>query len=150
MTEQSDLLILGGGIAGMTAAIYAARANLRTTILETNICGGLVNRACVVENFPSHAAIHGMELMERVRQQVEGLGVGIDEACEDLGVNFSGPTKNVSTEPAGLIAPAAKRGKVKWMSKNIKITICDDVSTRNQRPAGQIVHGLTHTDHLSP
>ncbi len=98
MGEQSDLLILGGGIAGMTAAIYAARANLGTTILETNICGGLVNSTYVVENFPSYPSIHGMELMNRVREQVEALGVRIEEACEVLGVDLAGPSKSVATD----------------------------------------------------
>lgn len=44
MTEHNyDLMIIGGGPAGMTAAIYAARANIRAIVLESNITGGLVN-----------------------------------------------------------------------------------------------------------
>ena len=66
-----DVVIIGGGIAGMTAAIYAARANLTTAIVEQNICGGLVNSTYVVENFPSYSSINGMELMEKVLDQVE-------------------------------------------------------------------------------
>lgn len=51
-----DLLIIGGGPAGMTAAIYAARANLKTILLESNITGGLVNSTYTVENFPGAPA----------------------------------------------------------------------------------------------
>ena len=62
-----DILVLGGGPAGMTAAIYAKRANLRVALLESNVTGGLVNSTYTVENFPSYPEIHGMELMEKMR-----------------------------------------------------------------------------------
>lgn len=106
MAEQSDLLILGGGIAGMTAAIYAARANLSATILESNICGGLVNSTYVVENFPSHQSIHGMELMNRVSAQVKALDVRIEEACEVQRVNLTDPVKTVETDIGDYVARA--------------------------------------------
>lgn len=77
-----DLIVLGGGIAGMTAAIFAARANLKTAVLEERACGGLANWTNIVENFPSHISINGMELMERVFAQVEHLGVVVDQAIE--------------------------------------------------------------------
>lgn len=64
-TSKHDLIILGGGPAGMTAAIYAARANLDVVLIETAITGGLVNATYMVNNFPSYPAIHGMELMEK-------------------------------------------------------------------------------------
>ena len=48
--KSFDLVIIGGGICGMTAAIYAARANIRTCILEQQVCGGLVNWTNTVEN----------------------------------------------------------------------------------------------------
>ncbi|MGD9211061.1 MAG: FAD-dependent oxidoreductase, partial [Desulfobacteraceae bacterium] len=67
MNNNYDLIIIGGGISGMTAAIYAARANLNTLVLEKAVCGGLVNTTHVVENFPSYLSINGMELMEKVR-----------------------------------------------------------------------------------
>ena len=49
-----DLVIVGGGVCGMTAAVYAARASLSACILEKDVCGGLVNWTHTVENFPSH------------------------------------------------------------------------------------------------
>ena len=42
MNGHSDILIIGGGIGGMTAALYAARANLSVRIVEKEVCGGLV------------------------------------------------------------------------------------------------------------
>jgi thioredoxin reductase (NADPH) len=92
-----DLLILGGGIAGMTAAIFAARANIKTAIIEEKICGGLANWAQNVENFPSHVSINGMELVERVHAQVEKLGVEVDEAAVVERLELGDPLKIVET-----------------------------------------------------
>lgn len=96
-TKAFDLLILGGGIAGMTAAIFAARANIKTAIVEEKICGGLANWTNNVENFPSHVSINGMELMERVLAQVENLGVEVDQAAEVGRLELGGPIKTVET-----------------------------------------------------
>ena len=57
--------------AGMTAALYAKRANLRVALLETNVTGGLVNSTYTVENFPSYPEIHGMKLMENIRGHID-------------------------------------------------------------------------------
>lgn len=80
-TKQIDVLILGGGVAGMTAAVYAARAGLSVTLLEENACGGLVNWTRVVENMPSYISIPGMELAEKMAEQVAALGVHLEEAA---------------------------------------------------------------------
>jgi thioredoxin reductase (NADPH) len=99
-TKNYDLLILGGGIAGMTAAIFAARANLRVALIEEQACGGLANWTSAIENFPSHISINGMELMQRVLEQVESLGVEVDQAAEVEGLGLAGPVKTVETEGA--------------------------------------------------
>lgn len=101
-----DLVILGGGIAGMTAAIFAARANLKTVILEERVCGGLANWAHIVENFPSHISISGMELMDRVLVQVKHLGVVVDEAAKVESVEMAGFPKRIETEEAVYTAKA--------------------------------------------
>ena len=92
-----DLLILGGGIAGMTAAIFAARANMKTAIIEEKVCGGLANWTNSVENFPGHVSINGMELMEKIMAHVQNTGVDIDEAAEVIGLELAGPFKTVET-----------------------------------------------------
>jgi thioredoxin reductase (NADPH) len=81
----------------MTAAIFAARANLKTAIIEEHACGGLANWTNTVENFPSHISINGMELMERVLAQVEHLGVEVDQAAEVEQLGLSGLLKTVET-----------------------------------------------------
>lgn len=93
-----DLLILGGGIAGITAAIFAARANMTTAILEEKICGGLANWTNSVENFPGYDAINGMELMERITDHAQKLGTVIDEAAEVINLDLSGGIKKVETD----------------------------------------------------
>lgn len=96
--KKYDLLILGGGPGGMTAAIYAARANLQVALIESNICGGLVNSTHVVENFPSYKSIHGMALMEKVTDQVAALGVVVDEVAEVIDLCLMEDVKTIETE----------------------------------------------------
>ncbi|HJD97570.1 NAD(P)/FAD-dependent oxidoreductase [Mailhella massiliensis] len=95
--KSFDLIIIGGGVCGMTAAIYAARANLSVGILEEQVCGGLVNWTNTVENMPSYKSIHGLDLMEKCRDHVEALGVTIEEVDKVTAADFSGPVKKLST-----------------------------------------------------
>ena len=99
-TKEFDLLILGGGISGMTAAVFAARANLRTAIIEEKACGGLANWTQTVANFPSYVSITGMELMDRVLEQVETLGVEVDQSAEVVRLEVTGSVKIVETSEA--------------------------------------------------
>lgn len=93
-----DVLVLGGGPAGMTAALYAKRANLRVALLETNVTGGLANSTYTVENFPSYPEIHGMELMEKMRGHIDRLGVDVEEVFEIAGLALEGEEKIVRGE----------------------------------------------------
>ena len=97
MNGHSDILIIGGGIAGMTAALYAARANLSVRIVEKEVCGGLVNWTHTVENVPSYKSIHGMDLMTACREHVESLGVAIEEVNEVEEVRLDGQPKEIRT-----------------------------------------------------
>lgn len=105
-SSKHDLIILGGGPAGMTAAIYAARANLNVVLIETGITGGLVNATYMVNNFPSYPAIHGMELMEKMRAHVDTLDVLVEEVFMLETLDLSGPDKIVSDGETTFIAPA--------------------------------------------
>lgn len=96
--KQVDIIIVGGGIAGMTAAIYAARANLKAAIIERHVCGGLVNSTYVIENYPSYVSINGMKLMEKVHEQVLHLGVDVEQVAEIEGMKLDGDLKNVETD----------------------------------------------------
>lgn len=70
-----DLIIIGGGVAGMTAAIYASRAGLSTLIIEKGSFGGQAALTSTIENYPSYKEIEGFELAANMKAQVDALGV---------------------------------------------------------------------------
>ena len=73
-----DIVVIGGGPAGLTASLYAARAGKRVMILESNAFGGQIATAPRVENFPSAGAIVGAELANNMFEQAIGCGVEFD------------------------------------------------------------------------
>lgn len=77
--KNLDLLIIGGGPAGLTAAIYASRAKLNMLLLEDKILGGQVRSSYTIENYPGFKSIKGNELADFMQQQAEELGANIDE-----------------------------------------------------------------------
>ena len=72
MTSDYDVLVIGAGPAGMTAGMFAVRSGLEAVVVEQGICGGLSNEAPVIENYPGYKLIGGMELMEKMKEQVSG------------------------------------------------------------------------------
>ena len=84
-----DTIIIGSGPAGMTAALYAARSNLKVALLERGIPGGQMNNTSDIENYPGYANISGPELAEKMFEPLEKLGVehlfGYVKKIEDHG-----------------------------------------------------------------
>jgi thioredoxin reductase (NADPH) len=77
-THAFDIVIIGGGPAGLTAGIYAGRAQLRTVILEKGLPGGQIAQTEEVENYPGFPeAISGPELSQRMVTQAEKFGASI-------------------------------------------------------------------------
>ena len=70
-----DLIIIGGGVAGMTAAIYAARSGLSALIIEKAGFGGQAALTAKIENYPSYKEIEGFQLAADIKAQVDALGV---------------------------------------------------------------------------
>ncbi len=93
-----NVVILGGAPAGLTAAIYAARANLSPLVIEGSQAGGQLMRTTMVENFPGFAeGIQGPDLMQAMRSQAER--VGTEFISEDaVAVDFSRRPFLVRTE----------------------------------------------------
>ncbi|MEE8167494.1 MAG: FAD-dependent oxidoreductase [Candidatus Hydrothermarchaeales archaeon] len=76
--EERELIIIGGGPAGLTAGIYGVRAELSVLVLEAQAPGGLIATAGLVENYPGFPdGIMGIDLAENMRKQAENAGVEI-------------------------------------------------------------------------
>ncbi len=70
-----DFIIIGGGPAGLTAAIYAVRRNLKTLVIEKGLFGGQMNLTLEIGNWPGYDSISGSELSEKMRAHAEKLNV---------------------------------------------------------------------------
>ncbi|RZN41686.1 MAG: thioredoxin-disulfide reductase [Methanosarcinales archaeon] len=91
-----DLIIVGGGPAGVTAGIYAQRARLKTILLEKLGVGGQIILSDLVENYPGFQEISGFDLMQKFEAQAKTLGLTIDD-CEVTRVTDKGEHKIVKT-----------------------------------------------------
>jgi thioredoxin reductase (NADPH) len=90
-----DLIIIGAGPAGLTAALYAGRFRLKTLILEKMGVGGQIVLSSTIENYPGFpGGISTQELMERFKQQVDELGIEVlMEEVLEIAVHDSGSPK---------------------------------------------------------
>jgi thioredoxin reductase (NADPH) len=98
-----DLVIIGGGPAGLTAAIYACRGGLKTLVLEKGIAGGTLNFTPLVENYPPFTSIKGMELGQQWTEHAEKAGaLFLQEAVGQ--VDFLGERLVIETETGRTIS----------------------------------------------
>src|SRR5437764_10753877 len=75
MSDVRDTVILGTGCAGLTAAIYAARANLKPLVIEGHEPGGQLSLTTLVENFPGFSdGIQGPDLIDNMKKQAARFG----------------------------------------------------------------------------
>jgi thioredoxin reductase (NADPH) len=92
-----DLVIIGGGPAGLSAALYGARAKLKVLLLEKEIIGGQAAITDWIENYPGYPeGISGLELTEKMKEQALKFGAEI-VTCSAKAVKPSGKLKKIST-----------------------------------------------------
>ena len=94
-----DLIIIGGGPAGLTAGIYASRARLNSLLLEKKMSGGMAATTERLENYPGFPdGISGMELLEKMKSQAERFGIRIKEFEEVKTIKPKGKRIELITE----------------------------------------------------
>ncbi|NHI67788.1 thioredoxin-disulfide reductase [Lactococcus formosensis] len=98
MTEKIyDVVVIGAGPAGMTAAMYSARSEMKTLLLERGVPGGQMNNTAEIENYPGYGQIIGPELSMKMYEPLADLGVenayGFVTSIVD-----NGATKTINTE----------------------------------------------------
>ncbi len=132
-----DIIIIGAGTAGLTAAIYAARAGKKVLILENEGIGGQISTSPKVENYPGFFEISGMEFSDRLYEQASALGVELElDKAEKITDN--GNSKTVKTEyseftcKAVIIATGVKHrhlgidAEEKYMGRGVSYcAVCD-------------------------
>jgi thioredoxin reductase (NADPH) len=95
--EHYDVVIIGAGASGMTAAIYCGRARLKTLILEKALVGGLATYTNEIENYPGFPnSPKGEDITDLMKEQAKKLGA-IFKGTEVQSVDFTGEEKKVET-----------------------------------------------------
>ncbi|KLE14916.1 thioredoxin-disulfide reductase [Clostridium sp. C8] len=96
MNKIYDLIIIGGGPAGLSAGLYAGRARLNTLIVEKESTGGQINSTSEIVNYPGVVKTTGPNLTSDMRTQAENFGVQFQTA-DVLDINFDEDIKTIKT-----------------------------------------------------
>jgi thioredoxin reductase (NADPH) len=104
--KKYDVVIIGGGPAGLSAGIYAARARLSTLLIERMAIGGQIVNAPLVENYPGFTdGVNGIDLTQAMHAQATRFGM--ETLYDEVGsIEFNGKEKIVKTPQADIIAGA--------------------------------------------
>ncbi|OEG69546.1 thioredoxin reductase [Candidatus Endomicrobiellum trichonymphae] len=110
-----DVIIIGGGPAGLSAAIYASRARLKTLIIEKIGCGGQMTTTDLLENYPGfNAGINGFELAVKLEKQARDFGAEIiygEASAIERGLSKKVITAKYAYETKTIIIAAGTRAK---------------------------------------
>ena len=139
-----DTIIIGSGPAGMTAALYAARSNLKVGLLERGIYGGQMNNTADIENYPGYNLISGPELAEKMYEPLDKFGVE-HIFGQVVDIQVEGSVKKVITEDEVFEAksvilamgaqhrPLGVPGEAEFNSRGVSYcAVCDGAFFRDQ------------------
>ncbi|KCZ70341.1 thioredoxin-disulfide reductase [Candidatus Methanoperedens nitroreducens] len=101
-----DVVIIGGGPAGLTAGIYAKRAMLKALLLEKIGTGGQIIITDLIENYPGFTEISGAELAQKLEEHAGKFGLETKSLAEVTGIEDKGKTKVVKTADGDIEAKA--------------------------------------------
>lgn len=96
--KEYDILIIGGGPAGLAAGLYAARGNMKTIILEKLIPGGQLNNTSDVENYPGMDHVTGPQISQAMEEQTKRFGCEIINNCDVNKVELSADKKLIYSD----------------------------------------------------
>ncbi len=117
MDVNCDIAILGGGTAGLSAAVYAARAGFDVCVIEKNMVGGQIVNSPEVENYPALAKMSGFDFIDALQRQAKGFGAKILSG-RLVSCDLSGAQKTITlarktvTAKAVILAPGAVHRKL--------------------------------------
>src|SRR5438445_13728313 len=93
-----DLIIIGGGPAGLTAGLYAARANMKTILLDSKDVGGEILNTNVIEDYPGFESVTGAELAKKMADHALKFGLKIETYKPVKGIRSEGDRKIVTLQ----------------------------------------------------
>lgn len=143
--KKYDVVVIGAGPGGMTAALYAARANLSVAMLDRGVYGGQMNNTDDIENYPGFTSIKGPELSEKMYQSAINSGVEFVYGDVQQITLDSEQVKHIKTDSDELIANAViiatgathrklgVPGEDKFAGKGVSYcAVCDGAFFRNK------------------
>lgn len=143
--KKYDVVVIGAGPGGMTAALYAARANLSVAMLDRGVYGGQMNNTDDIENYPGFTSIKGPELSEKMYQSAINSGVEFVYGDVQQITLDSEQVKHIKTDSDELIANAViiatgathrklgVPGEDKFAGKGLSYcAVCDGAFFRNK------------------
>ncbi|MDR2612567.1 MAG: FAD-dependent oxidoreductase [Deltaproteobacteria bacterium] len=142
-----DLIVIGGGPAGLTASIYASRAGLKTLVLEQTISGGQMRLTGIIENYPGFPEVTGAELSDAMYRQAQRQGAEIASASARSlrkdGDGFAIEASSGSHQAGAVISASgtyhrnlACRGAEEYVGRGVSFcALCDAGFVRNDTVA---------------